>query len=409
MIMKRKILSLFLLCSCLCGCLCGCASGKEEVESQLVTALNITIPYSNTFDSAENVAIQYSNYIRNGYYDYAYDLMYIPDNVYFSRESLTELEESISAVPKDYILYDIAVSRDYAELMYGKKIGEAFSNETEGSPSAYLGEVITDTMTAVVPLSTEGSQPFMVGVDTAYLSDKEIAFRLPNFCTVSIGGKLLDDRGRDDEGWYKISNFVESPTMTLHISSAVEDKDITLSLAESAENVDYSLLYSNVIYENMPGYDYRWETSRLTNNDAMEWVKGGVQAVFDSIMNKEEFYTGSYLSVMSKNANLEKLKPHYTRISKNFLATKTRDYKDLTVISVTPWGDETLKKKGYAFEVLDRTTMRIWVDITYSYVVVPTDGLETVKTGTISGSIDLSKDDGEWKLLEFSDKMLKGM
>ena len=403
--MRRKVLCLLLLCTCLCGC----NNTAETVEPQVVTALNVTIPYNNTFDSAENVAIQYSNYIREGHYDYAYDLMHIPNDVYFSKDSLAELEASVSAVPSNYILYDLYEGNGYVTLMYGEKTGEAFSHETEGNPSTYMGEVVTNLMEAIVPISTEGDKPFMVGVDTAYLSDRTIAVRLPEYCTVSIGGKVLDDTSRDDNGWYKINNFVESPTMTLHVKSAVEEKDIILCIDPEADYAEYNLLYSNVDYEGNLGYDCRWETSRLTNEDAVDWLHTGVQAVFDSIINNEDFYTGSYLSVMSENANLEALKPQYTRIAKNYLPTKTKTFKDLTVISVTPWDEETMRKKGYAFEVLSNTTMRVWVDISYSFVIEDVTGSETVKTGAITGSIDLSKDNGEWKILEFSDKMLKGM
>ena len=40
---------------------------------------------------------------------------------------------------------------------------------------------------------------------------------------------------------------------------------------------------------------------------------------------------------MSKDANIEALKPQYTRIQKDFAATRTKKYSDLTVIEIIPF------------------------------------------------------------------------
>lgn len=409
--LKKRIEVLGLLSLLL---LTGCQKDKDEIEPQVVQPVNYSIPYSDTFSSASNVAIQYSNYIRAGYYDYAYDLINVPDDVLFDRGDLRTVEQSVSSVPTSWILYDVQPKTTYVQLFYGNKIGEAYDKKDN-----WLGDIVKETKSVAVPLGTSGSKQYMIGVDESYLSDEIVAVKLPDFVDVWVGDMLLSDKARDDNGYYLISNFVAGDTLTLRVNSDIESREIVLNLSGSADSKEdttdgytaYLTKAPTGAYAGGKEYNIRWETSRPTNDSAMEYLNNeGLQAIFTSICNQEEFYSGSYLMVMSENANIEALKPMYNKLADNFKATKTRTYTDLTMISAEAYTEDIMKRRGLAFEVIDRHSMRAWVTIKYSYVVTLKEtGEQTVKSGTTEGEVGLSKDNGEWKMLYVSDKLLKGM
>lgn len=401
--------------------------GKRDegyVEPVVVQAVDLSIPYSETFSSPENVAIQFQNYVRGGYWEYAYSLMDVPESVLFNCNDLESAEKDLLDIPSDWILYKVSSTNTSVKLSYGCKIGEAYSKAKKDTPAEYLGEVITDTATLTFPLSTEGSKPNMIGVKEDYLTDMQIALRVPDFCDVRIGGKLLDDTSRDDEGYYIISDFVGADYLTVSLSSDIEEKEIVLNLKatplknESGRDIassenderEYTTETATGYYQGLYAWDYLWDTSRITTDEAMAWVETGIQAVFTSIINGEDYYTGSYQSIMSKNANKEAMKAQYTRVAKNFEEQTHRKYSDLTVVSVTPMDERTMRNRGVGFRVIDRHTMSTWVSVSYTYVVLDKrTGEQSVKTGTVEGEVDLSKDDGEWRLMNISDRLLKGM
>ena len=410
------------ICSLLMGTIflggCGSSAEEDEVEPVVVDPVNLSIPYNNTFTSAENVGIQFSNFIRNGRYDYAFDLMDVPQGVLFNRQDLENVEQQISELPENYILAKVSSSDTSVTLTYGEKIGEAFSKAKKDTPSEYLGEVITYTYKVKLPISHDGQYANMIGVPSDYLTDDSIYFHAPDFVEVWIGGKQLDDTSRDDNGYYCISDFANGDTLYVKLVSDVESRELNLNIKADLvdekhpipdEERDFSTEYPNVMYNGEKAWYYTWDTSRITNNEAMEWVPTGVQAVFDSIINNEEFYNASFHKIMSKDANFEALKPNYVRIQNNFQPTKSKSYSDLNVISIDAWDEQTLKRKGISFQMLDKHTMSLWVTLKYSYVVTDINGNRSVKTNTVEGEIDVSKDDGEWKLMGISDKIMKGL
>lgn len=393
------------------------ACGKSEttaMEPVVMQPVNFSIPYANTFDSAENVAIQYQNYLRNGYWEYAYDLIDVPKEILFNCADLQGIETDISTLPSNWELVKVGSTGSSVNLTYGEKTGEAFSKGSKNEESAYLGDIITNLATITLPLSTSGSKPYMIGVSDKFLSEQSIAVRIPDHADLWIGGKLLDDASRDDNGFYTISDFVGGDLLTIKLGSDIEEKEITLDLTvapfQEVDITNFDVMICTGEYHKLPAWDIRWETSRLTNNEALSYIPEAVQVVFDSIINSEEFYSANFNKVMSKDANLEELKAQYVRLCKDFSGSKTRDYENLTVISVEPMSEEDMKRKNLAFEILDKHTMRTWVTIKYNFEVHDkSTGEVTVKTNVIEGYVDLSKDDGQWRLMGISEKMLKNM
>lgn len=403
--MRKRIIYAVVLCSLILT-LTACGK-KEKEENILVQPVNISIPYSETFNSAENVAIQYANYVRSEQWEYAYDLMSVPDNMLFSVNDLKSVETELLEIPEDWVLFDASNGK----LTYGEKVGEAFEPDTDN----YLGDLISTSYTVNLNIVNDGNS-FRVGVNPAFLTSSTIAVKVPDKVQLWVGGKLLDEKARDDKGYYFISDFVNASTLTATIVSDVESKDICLHMTEEETAVapistaDLVDVYSQTVYNGYAAFDYRWYTSRVTNEDALAWMNNNLQAVFTSISKQEDFYTGSFNSVMSKKANLEELKPLYTKATYSYADTKTKNYKDLTVVSVTPWDETSMSRKGIGFEMLNTTTMSTWVTLEYSYTIDNvTTGTTSVKTGTASGQVCLTKDNDEWKLMSIDDKILKAL
>lgn len=394
--------------------LTGC--NKDEIEKTVLTPYDISVPYADTFSSAENVAVQFQNYVRLGYWNLAYSLVDMPDDVLLSAEGFNTAENELSTLDDTMQLYAVSASSSTVTLVYYNKVGEAFS---KGKDSTYVGDIVEDLPIAIkMPISNSGDG-YKIGVKDAWVSQDIITLKVPEACSVRIGGKLLDDTARDDDGYYTITHFINGDTLSVDLNSAVEEKTIVLNRksASDSENEDTSdnAEPSNVVnmsgnHNGYPAYVYEWRTSRTTNDEALEYAKEATQMVFTSICTQEDFYAGSYLSVMAANANLEAMKPTYIKAQSTYANTSRRIYRDLTVIDLVPWDEKTQNRKGVYWGVRDRNTMSIYVDVSFSYVAeLREDGSETVRTGSSSGEITLTKENGEWKLLGISDKILKAL
>lgn len=394
--------------------LSGC--NKDEIEKTVMTPYDISVPYADTFSSAENVAVQFQNYVRLGYWNLAYSLVDMPDDVLLSAEGFNTAENELSTLDSTMQLYAVTASSNTATLIYYNKVGEAFS---KGKDSTYMGDIVEDLPIAIkVPISNTGNG-YKIGVKDAWVSQDIIALKVPEACSVRIGGKLLDDATRDDDGYYTITHFINGDTLSVDLNSAVEEKTIVLNrkaASDSGKNDDTGGAEpSNIVnvsgnHNGYPAYVYEWRTSRITNDEALAYAKEATQMVFTSICMQEDFYSGDFLSVMATDANLEAMKPTYIKAQNTYANTARRIYRDLTVIDITPWDETTQNRKGVYWGMRDRNVMSIYVDVSFSYVAeLREDGSETVRTGASSGEITLTKENGEWKLLGISDKILKAL
>lgn len=394
--------------------LSGC--NKDEIEKTVMTPYDISVPYADTFSSAENVAVQFQNYVRLGYWNLAYSLVDMPDDVLLSAEGFNTAENELSTLDSTMQLYAVTASSNTATLIYYNKVGEAFS---KGKDSTYMGDIVEDLPIAIkVPISNTGNG-YKIGVKDAWVSQDIIALKVPEACSVRIGGKLLDDAARDDDGYYTITHFINGDTLSVDLNSAVEEKTIVLNrkaASDSGKNDDTGGDEpSNIVnvsgnHNGYPAYVYEWRTSRITNDEALAYAKEATQMVFTSICMQEDFYSGDFLSVMATDANLEAMKPTYIKAQNTYANTARRIYRDLTVIDITPWDETTQNRKGVYWGMRDRNVMSIYVDVSFSYVAeLREDGSETVRTGASSGEITLTKENGEWKLLGISDKILKAL
>lgn len=396
----------------LCGALIATATLSgcgDKVETYVMQPYAVGVSYSDTFTSPESCAVQFQNYIRAGYWNLAFSLIDMPDDVLLSPEGFNTAEKEISQLPSNWILYNVTKTNTGVKLTYGEKISEAFS---KGKDSQYLGDVIDAVVDINIPISTKDSGGYAIGVKDSWVSQDVIALKVPDHCDVRIGGKLLDDASRDDAGYYIITHFVNGDTLSVELGSAVETKTVVLNRKEVAEGdaVDYTLVNSAGSHMGYTAYVIDWDTSRTTNEEAIEYASEAIQRVFTAICSQEEFYSASFLNIMGTNANLEAMKPYYVKAQSSYNNTKRRMYRDLTVVDVKSWDEDTMRRKGVSWRMLDRDTMSIWIDLDYSYVIDAIDTDETkVRTGTASGEVQLTKENGEWKLLAISDKILKAL
>jgi hypothetical protein len=407
--MKKRIIAYICSILVLSCTLSGCG---DEVETYVMEPYDLSVSYSDTFTSAEACAVQFQNYIRAGYWNLAFSLINMSDDVLLSAEGFNTAENEISELPDDWVLYDVSKTSSGVKLTYGEKISEAYSRGKDGT---YIGDVVDYVLSIDIPIVEGASGGYAIGVKDKWVSQDVIALKVPDYCSVRIGGKLLDDTSRDDAGYYLITHFVNGDTLSVELGSAVESKTIVLNRKSSTDNGDTSdddttMINSAGQHMGYPAYVVTWETSRITNAEALEFAESAVQKVFTGICNQEDFYTANFINIMGSNANLEAMKPYYIKAQSSYENTARRIYKDLTVVSLTSWDDDTMRRKGVSWCMQDRDTMSIWVDLSYSYVIETIEtGEVNVRTGDASGEITLTKENGEWKLLGISDKILKAI
>lgn len=389
--------------------LCGC--NKDEVPIEVIMPVDIE---NTAFEPAEKVAVNYAEYLKAGDYQNAYNIMYIPDDYYINEQEFESVESKISDMPDSYELINVSSSGDIVTLEYGKKIGESYGKKKKGAEAPYLGDKIQGRESFKLEVTQEGIQPNMVVVDDDLLTDETISVKLPGGVSVWLGGKLLDDTTRDNDGYYNISHFVDTDILTLKADCDVEQgKIINLNLkAEIGEEiVDNASLAPTSVHNGNNAWDYVWETDRITNEEAAEWISGGFQTIFNSVIMREDFMRATFRDeVMSEKSNLETIKVGYMKCLDTFAPTKSTLYTDLTCVEFVPYTAEERQKRGVVFEMLDNKTMRLYGVLKYSYIKYNYNTDDTsVRSGEVKGQVTLTKDEGEWKFLSFDEKFLRGV
>lgn len=413
--LKVKTILLLVFCVLLVsgGIFFKVITDKQKADTSFITqAYNIEIPLEQTNTSAENVAVQYANYILGRHYEAAYSLVEVPEGTIYTMSNMIASEVDLDALPNDYILIDATAKSDGVTLKYAKKLGEAFKND---ETNTYIGESCDTPCNIFVPIVNKGPTHFKIGVRTEKLSSEQIALKVPKGTIVYAGGTLIPDALLDNDGYYTLSNYVVSDTLDLKLISDVETKEVTMDLINSYDDVlttnspaELRMLQSNDTHLGLKAWNYRWKTDRETNDEAIAYAKTATQAVFDSIIKQQDYYTADFQSVMSEKANTEAMKVYYMRLCDNFKSTKSKTCSDLKCVVIQAMPEETMHRKDFAFEMLDTHTMLLHVDMNYSYIVT-TEGEDRPRKGSVSGEIKLTKDNGEWKLLCIDDNILKAI
>ena len=404
----KVILSGVLLCGALC--LGGCKNSDE-------TPIETIVPYSlsgATPNEQEKLAIQFAEYIMDKNYSDAYDLMYIPADVYLSKEEFKEVENKISSMGSTYEILTVTSNSTSVTIDYGKKIGESYGKAKKGEQPPYLGDSIQGHNKVTIPITTEGTKPIMIGVDNSYITDEVISVHLPAGVEVWLGNKMLDDSSRDNQGYYNITNFVAGEVLELVANSEVEQgKVIRLNLKASVGETipDNSSMAPTSVHNGHNAYDYVWQTDRVTNEEAAGVIKKSFQEIFDSIILREDFNRATFKStVMSDKANMEAIKLAYMRCMETLTPTKNTLYTDLICVDFVPYTEDECRRRQVVFEMTDTNTMVMYGTMRYTYLRYNrSDDSSSIRSGDIAGQVTLTKDDGVWKLVGFDDKMLKNI
>ena len=406
------------VCTILCVCCLCTACGKKAQEKpiEVVQAYDYGIALPEVHKSAENVAVQYANYLREGWYDAAFSLISLPDNAYYTKEDMLSVESSLTDLRENYILYSVKQSGNTVKLTYGNKIGEAYSKVKRNTPAEYLGEAIQGTLTVDVPVVQLSDGAYAVDVREAYFTDEQIALHVPDGVSVWFGGTLLDATQRDSDGCYILSDFIASGVTHVKLTSAVEENEIVLVLDADSDEVkemsavDNELVYPEAeLYKGIRRWNYKWIAGRETQASALEYTKAVLQNLYTAAETQTDFYDSTVSSQFIDAATAESVKAPYMQLSNAFVDTKTKDYRDLTCISVNLAPDDFMQKKGYTNEIINGGILRLYVETEYSYVTYSvTADSTTPHTGTSKGYVYLTRNtDGEWRLAGFDTSVLK--
>ena len=408
----KRLLKVLFSCVMLCGIvgLSGCTDKNETpIETIVPYSLSGAVP-----NEQEKIAIQFAQYIMDKNYDAAYDLMYVPADVYLNKDEFKQVEKNISTMGNTYEILTVSSNSTSVTIDFGKKIGEAYGKAKKGEQPPYLGDSIQGHNKVTIPITTEGIKPIMVGVDSSYITDEVISVHLPAGVEVWLGNKLLDDSSRDNQGYYNITNFVAGEVLELVANSEVEQgKVIRLNLQAKVgdEIADNSSMAPTSIHNGHNAYDYVWETDRVTNEEAAGVVKKSFQAIFDSIILREDFNRATFKStVMSDKANMEAIKLAYMKCMETLTPTKNTLYTDLICVDFVPYTADECRRRQVVFEMTDTNTMIMYGTMEFTYLRYNrNDDSSSIRSGEISGQVTLTKDDGVWKLVGFDDKMLKNI
>lgn len=394
--------------------LCAC---KKEVEESILQAYDTHIALTDINTSAENVAVQFANYMRNAHYKAAYDLIVIPDGVFYTEEDMknTQALEFEKLSSKD-ILTDVTASNNNAILTYSTKIGEAYTRVKRKTDVAdYIGEVCTSSKKIVLPIN-KTEKGYYVGVNEDYITKEQIALKVPDGCDVYFGDTLLDKRTRDDDGYYILSEFLATDTKTVILKSAVESRKLLLILKEPDEmpaiETDTIIVKAEKDTHNgLTSYVYNWEVSRETVNSSINYVTEVMDVLFQDIMNCTDFYESEVYQMLDTSVgNGEQIKPEYLKLTNYFVNTNTKTYSALTCVDVSAVDADTLRRKQQSNVMLNNDLMQVYVNIDYSYLSNSTiTGVTSPHTGTVTGYICLTKRDGVWKLCSIDEKILKNI
>lgn len=407
---SKKVIGM--LCSILL-LLTGCKQDKTAVTESIVQAYDTHIALDAVHKSATNVAVQYANYMRNGYYDAAYDLVFVSDGVFYTKEDMQQVD-MLSELTNKYILTDVTASSSSVILTYREKIGEAYTPVKKETPATYIGEVCTTEKKIVVPV-VEYNGAYYVDVNSDYMSTEQIALKVPDNCSVWFGDVLLDSTKRDDNGYYILSEYLATGYKTVQLSSAVEDRKLLLILDEEeteipVDQASITVYNEETLYNGLRTFVYDWEVSRNTQEDALNFVKPTVQTLFDDVMNATDFYDSVTYAQLANCGNAESVKPEYMKLVTYYADTKSREYKDLVCVDVQFTPDDIMQRKGYKNVMLDNNIMQLHVELDYSYLITSSlTDVTTPHTGTVSGYIYLTKENGSWKLCNIEDRLLKNI
>lgn len=396
----------------LCLTLGACSKG-ETVEQEVVQAYPTNIALSDIQQSAANVAVQYANYMRNGYYDAAFDLVYLTAETYYTKDDMVAVD-TVAGIGSKYILTDVSATDTAAILTYREKVGEAFTKEKKNAHSEYLGEICTTEKKVVVPIEVVDGT-YYIGVSEDFMSQEQIALKVPDGCDVWFGDTLLNPDNRDDNGYYILSNFIAGDFKNVRLTSAIEDRELLLVLNDDA---DLGEKYANIIvvnadakaYDGLRSYTYEWQVSRETVNSAVNYSKEVLQILFDDIINGTEYVNSMTAREIAITGNAEQIKPDYLKMLNYYVDTNTKAFSDLTCVDVSIPDEDTMRRRNYVNKLIDRNTMQLRIDVDYSYLSTSLlTNTTTPKTGTVSGYIYLSKENGKWKLSEIDSSLLKNV
>lgn len=407
---KIKILSIVSLTMLM---LSGCVK-KDVVPQQVVSRYNIEIPLSEVQMSAENVAVQYVNYIVSGYEDAAYDLVQIPDSVYYTKENMLSAEKEVKALSSNYILYKVRKVGDNVILTYGLKKGEAYTKATKTQASEYIGEIVTQTKEITIPVVDIGNGRYGINVHMEYMTTEQIALKVPDNVDVWFEGVLLDKHSRDDDGCYILTNFIATDYAKIKLQSAIEERDVYLVLNDAAQELNAAenvLLYPNAeLYNGVRRWDYKWTAQRETIENAVQNIKILMQNLLTASENQTDFYDKTVQDLFKDSSTAENIKTEYIKLSNAYMDTKTKEFKDLTCVDIRLIDKETMAKKQLTNEITANDILQVYVELEYSYVTYSkTTDITTPHTGTTRGYVYLTRENNEWFIIDIDSSLLKAI
>lgn len=393
-----------------CAFLCGCQKG-DEIPIETVMPFDFI---NTTLSAEEQIAVEYVNSIIDGDYASAFEKVYVPDDCFITVEQFEEVEDKVSELYSNAVILDIDSTSKSVSIEFGNKICEDFGKAKKGEEAPYLGDSIQGRTTLDFEISNEGVNPYMITLDKDFVTSEVYYLSIPDGCDLWLGGKLLNDAERDNDGYYKLTNFVDVEVLNLTADCDVEQgKTINLNLgAEVGEIiVDNASLAPTNTHNGCKAWQYVWETDRVTNDEAAAWIKDGFQEIFNSIILREDFNRNTFEDVvMSEKANLEQIKVGYMKCMDTFTPTKSVVYMDLMCVDFIPLTVDERERKQVVFEVIDRNTMTMQGTLKYSYIKYNyASDDSSIRSGEVRGNITLTKDDGEWKFLSFDEKFLRSV
>lgn len=253
-----------------------------------------------------------------------------------------------------------------------------------------------------VQVGGDSTNGYYCSVPSIFLNDKTIKIQVRDGVQIFLNDAPVPRSLYDLHGYFVIPSYPKYDTLILRTHcAALPDSTCTLDVAKSlSKNIKEDDVRKET---DRPGvFKITLTLDRQTQDDAMAWLPGGIQKVFDTICRCEDIGKTTFGGTLSNKCDKETFKVEYLRCISNINPSPSTSIKSLKVSGMNIYTPEQLAHDEVNNEVMNYNAVEIHIQLRYSFMrdsgdasVIPCDNM-------VQTSVYLTKDEkGNWKFFGF--------